>query len=219
MVIYLSSIQENSHIETNYLKIPSQHIGLEFNLKSKRHHFEWVLGAQHVSNHYGLNYTFYAANTDQISVKQDRIRLNTNGLGLKFGIKLPLNSFISLQAAMGFWLTYSPKDENLKSVNETVYSYYLDNNGNPIGQYLFVYNMHISSGGLYPQVFIPEIKLDFKVYKDLCLSLGAQFKCFDLDKESGYMDVRITGNDQPSYVISNDLIHFSRIKRTEFNYY
>ena len=209
------------NFDVHYSKIPSQHVGFEMTFPSSKK-ISFVAGIQHVSNHYRLDYRFYAPNTNkQISAVKGTEKLNTQSAGFKLGIKSQINSWLAIQASVGFLITYNPKDENLASTSATTFGYYIDYNGNPTQNgYNFIYKYNITKGGLYPQLFIPELSLHFRVVNNLYLRLGTQLKFFDLDKSTGYLDVTVNGKDYYfDQVTPDEQLHFSRVKRTEFNYY
>ncbi|MGV3612639.1 MAG: hypothetical protein ACO1N0_16895 [Fluviicola sp.] len=217
----ISTEYTSPNISVHYANLPSQHFGFEMTFPSSKK-VSFMFGIQHVSNHYKIDYNFYAPNTNkQISAVHGIEKLNTQSLGFKVGIKSQLSSRIAVQASFGFLVTYKPKDEDLTSLSATTYSYSVDSNGNPTtGGYNFIYKYHISKGGLYPQLFIPDLSVHFRLVKNLYLRFGTQLKFIDFDKSSGYFDVLISGKANFSDGTGPDeKIHFSRIKRTEFNYY
>lgn len=216
----ISTEYTTSNFDVHYSKLPSQHVGFEVVFPSSKK-VSFLAGLQHVSNHYKVDYRFYAPNTNQqISAVQGRETLSTQSLGFKLGLKRQLTSRIAVQANVGFLITYKPKDEHLTPKIATTYSSSHDSNGYPTGNYNFIYKYVIGKGGLYPQLFIPEISVHFRLVNNLYLRLGTQLKIIDFDKSSGYIDVVVEGKDYYSNAtVPDEQLHFSRIKRTEFNYY
>lgn len=216
----ISTEYGNPNLIVHYNKIPSMHFGAEV-IFSTTNKYNFVAGIQHVSNRYKVSYDFFAPNSNQqlTVVKGDQM-LRTESLGFKVGVRRQLNSHIFLQADLGFTAVYKPKDKNLKGKGATPFGYYIDPEGNQTGGYTFIYKYRVSVGGFLPQLFIPELSGHFKLIDNLYLKVGTQLKFFDFDKSSGYIDIKVDGQD--SYfegVVIDKPLHFSRIKRTEFNYY
>jgi|GEM_PF-5740626 len=216
----VSTDYTTSDLAVHYSKLPSQHVGVEMVFPSSKK-LRVLVGLQHVSNHYKMNYRFYAPNTNKhIIAVQGSEALNTQSAGFRVGLQQQLNSRFTIQAMLGFTFTYKPKDEQLQSKSATTYGYYIDENGNQTGAYTFIYKYAISKGGLYPQLLIPELSVHVRLIHNLYLRVGTQLKVADFDRSSGYLDVLVSGKGGYSNGSgADDPLHFSRIKRTEFNYF
>lgn len=216
----MSTEYGNSSLYVHYSKIPSTHFGFEVIFPTERK-YNFVATLQHVSNRYKVDYVFFIPGTNtQIKSTKGQILLNTESLGFKIGLQRKLTSKIIIQADLGFTAVYKPKDQTLDGNGAETFGYYIDPNGNPVGGYTFRYKYWIGLGGFYPQLFIPEFSAHFRLVNNLYLRVGTQLKFFDFEKATGYIDVKVDGQD--SYfegVKPDEPLHFSRIKRTEFNYY
>lgn len=166
-----------------------------------------------------LAYQFNYPEHQNITVKDGILSFDKHSVGLRLGYKREINSIISIYGGFSFWLPFYPKESKLKHENGFTYAQHFDSLGNPTNDFDFVYNWNISSGGLYPQIFVPELRMEFRLYKNLFLNLGSQFKFFGLDKNSGYIDIRVQGTDNVSAWNDTNELFYYRFKRTELNYY
>lgn len=201
-----SSIEySSSNFRTNFIKKPSQHFGVDvIFLKNKKYNF--LFGTQHVTNYYRMDMSILNP-TEQFIISSKTVKYQTNSLGFKIGLVRTLNSMIDLDVKLGFWATYKPKDHFL-IINHDVSSTGL----------LFHYNYKIAQGGFYPQLFIPEFAARVNLFKGFCITLGTQLKFYDLDKESGYIDVTAVSYNIVDHTTTYPM-HQSRLKRKEFNYF
>lgn len=164
-----NTVRSNDNFNINLKKIPSQNFQIDYVLNKSQSKNSFVFGLNYVIDHYKLAYQFNNPEHQNITVKDGILSFDKHSVGLRLGFKREINSIISIYGGFSFWLPFYPKESKLKHENGFTYAQHFDSLGNPTNEFDFVYNWNISSGGLYPQIFIPELRMELRLYKNLFL--------------------------------------------------